>query len=144
VNPCIDKVASSSCTNFLALNQDKCKYMVVSHRRTASTPSQPLQLAIDNHSLDQVKMFKYLGVLLSHDLSWDEHVQSVCSRARKIFGLLYRRVALENVRKFTCYMATKSWDSSYNDLLELVDLPSLECRRLEARLCPLYKIIHEL
>ena len=85
----IDKVESWSCANFLALNRDKCKYMVVSRRRTASTPSQPLLL--DNHPLDQVKMFKYLGVLLSHDLSWGEHVQSVCSRARKILGLLYRR-----------------------------------------------------
>ena len=63
--------------------------MVVSRRRTASTPSQPLLL--DNHPLDQVKMFKYLGVLLSHDLSWGDHVQSVCSRARKILGLLYRQ-----------------------------------------------------
>jgi len=84
----IDKVASWSCTNFLALNRDKCKYMVVSRRRTASTPLQPLLL--DNHPLDQVKMFKYLGVLMSHDLSWGEHVQSVCSRARKILVLLYR------------------------------------------------------
>ena len=85
----VDKVASWSCTNFLALNRDKCKYMVVSCRRTASIPSQPLLL--DNHPLDQVKMFKYLGVLLSHDLSWGDHVQSVCSRARKILGLLYRQ-----------------------------------------------------
>ena len=83
----IDKVESWSCANFLALNRDKCKYMVVSRRRTASTPSQPLLL--DNHPLDQVKMFKYLGVLLSHDLSWGEHVHSVCSRARKILGLLF-------------------------------------------------------
>ena len=36
-------------------------------------------------------MFKYLGVLLSHDLSWGEHVQSICNKARKILGLLYRR-----------------------------------------------------
>ena len=62
--------------------------MVVSRRRAASTPSQPLLL--DNHPLDQVKTFKYLGVLLSHDFSWGEHVQSVCSRARKILGVLYR------------------------------------------------------
>ena len=153
--------------------------MVVSRRRTASTPSQPLLL--DNHPLDQVKMFKYLGVLLSHDLSWGEHVQSVRSRARKILGLLYRRfynnapshsllqlylslvrphldyasaiwsphtkkdiIMLDNVQKFACRMATKFWDSGYEDLLEIVHLPSLECRRLETRLCLLYKIVHKL
>ena len=85
----IDKVGTWSCTNFITLNKAKCKYMIVSRRRTASTPSSPLLL--EGHPLDQVKMFKYLGVLLSHDLSWGEHVQSVCSKARKILGLLYRR-----------------------------------------------------
>jgi len=54
------------------------------------------------------------------------------------------KVAPENVQKFACYMATKSWDSGYKDLLDLVDLLSLECRRLETRLCLLYKIIHKL
>ena len=130
---------------------------------------------------NQSILFKYLGVLLSHDLSWGEHVQSVCSKARKILGLLYRRfynnapsnslvqlylslvrphldyasaiwsphvkkdkIALENVQKFACRMATRSWDSSYQDVLDFVDLPSLECRRLETRLCLLYKIIYKL
>ena len=41
-------------------------------------------------------------------------------------------------------MATRTWDSSYQDLLELVELPTLEHRRLETRLCLLYKIIHNL
>jgi len=54
------------------------------------------------------------------------------------------KVALENVQKFACRMATKSWDNGYEDLLDLVDFPSLECRRLETRLCLLYKIIHKL
>ena len=94
-------------------------------------------------------------------LSWGEHVQSVCSRARKILGLLYRRfynnapshsllqlylslvrphldyasaiwsphtkkdiIMLENVQKFASRMATKFWDSGYEDLLEIVHLPS--------------------
>ena len=153
--------------------------MIVSRRRTASTPSSPLLL--EGHLLDQVKMFKYLGVLLSHDLSWGEHVQSVCSKAKKILGLCYRqfynnspsnslvqlylslvrphldyasaiwsphvkkdKIAHENVQKFACRMATRSWDSSYQDLLDFVDLPSLECRRLETRLCLLYKTIYKL
>ena len=53
------------------------------------------------------------------------------------------KITLENVQKFACRMATRSWDSSYQDLLDFVDLPSLECRRLETRLCLLYKIIYK-
>ena len=64
-------------------------YMIVSRRKIVSTPSSPLLL--EGHSLERVEMFKYLGVLLSHDLSWGEHVQAICSKARKILGLLYRR-----------------------------------------------------
>ena len=122
--------------------------------------------------------FKYLGVLLSRDLSWGKHVQSRCAEAEKILGLLYRqffnhtpsnamlqlylslvrphpasiwsphmkkdKTLLENVQKVALRMATKSWDSSYQDLLELVDLSTLEHRRLETRLCLLYRIIYNL
>ena len=54
------------------------------------------------------------------------------------------KTLLENVQKFALCMATRCWDSSYQDLLELVDLPTLEHQRLEARLCLLYRIIHNL
>ena len=50
----------------------------------------------------------------------------------------------ENVQKFACCMATGLWDSSYIDLLELIDLPTLECRRLETWFSLLYKIINKL
>ena len=49
-----------------------------------------------------------------------------------------------NVQKFACCMATGLWDSSYKDLLELVDLPTLECRRLETWFSLLYKVINKL
>ena len=128
-----------------------------------------------------MKLFKYLGVFISHDLSWGEHIQSVCSKARRILGLLYRRfynntsgdsfiqlylslvrphldyasalwsphlkkdiTVLENVQKLACRMATRSWESSYQDLLNCVGFSSLEYRRLETRLCTLYKIIYNL
>ena len=54
------------------------------------------------------------------------------------------KTLLENVQKFALHMATRCWDSSYQDLLELVDLPTLEHQRLEVRLCLLYRIIHNL
>ena len=175
----IDKVGLWSCNNYLKLNQAKCKYMIVSRKRIPSVPSSPLLL--EGHPLDQVNTFKYLGVLLSHDLSWSEHVQLICSKARKLLGLFYRcfynnmssdsllqlyiflvrphleyasavwfphlkkdKDTLEKIQKFACRMATRSWGNGYLHLLHLVDLPSLERRRLQARLCLLYKIIYKL
>jgi len=41
------------------------------------------------------------------------------------------KTLLENVQKFALRMATRSSDSSYQDLLELVDLLTLNHRRLE-------------
>ena len=78
----IDKVGSWYCTNFLTLNRAKCRYMIVSRRRTASTPSSPLVL--EGHPLDQVKMFKYLGVLYMTSLGASMSNQSVVRLERSL------------------------------------------------------------
>ena len=42
--------------------------------------------------------------------------------------------ALEKVQKFACKLATSKWDSSYNELLSLLNLKPLQERRLELKL----------
>ena len=64
--------------NKVTLNPTKCKTMVISRKRNSVT-----QFAVLNgRPLAQVETFKYLGILLSSDLSW----------SRKVIGLLYRRL----------------------------------------------------
>ena len=119
-----------------------------------------------------------LGVILASDLSFSQHIDSVCSKARKIIGLLYQRFynnasndtllqlylslvrphleyaspvwnpymqkhikQLKDVEKFALRMATKSWDSGYQDLLSLTDIIPLEP---QASLGMLFKIVHGL
>ena len=41
--------------------------------------------------LETTTTFKYLGVLLTSDLSWSGHVKNVCSKARQLVGLISRR-----------------------------------------------------
>jgi len=60
--------------------------MLISHKRQA----QP-DLFLDNVSLERVQYVKYLGILLTADLSWTHHIEAICSKARKLLGLLYRR-----------------------------------------------------
>ena len=51
---------------------------------------------------------------------------------------------IENVQKFALKVCIKSWDANYRSLLEISRLPSLESRRVNAKLCNLYKIINDL
>ena len=155
----------------------KCSYMMLSRKRFPTTPLHPLML--NGFHLNEVECFKYLGVLLSSDLSWTPHITSVCSKAKQIPGLLYRRfynhaegatlmqlylslirphleyacpvwdphtmkdkVLLEDVQKFALRMATKQWDSGYQELLDIMNVPSLADRRLQLKLALLYKIVH--
>ena len=71
----------------MSFNPSKCKHMHISRKRNPILPMYPLHLGITN--LESVKMFKYLGVLISCDLSWSLHVDNICSKTRKIIGLLY-------------------------------------------------------
>ena len=87
----INKLDTWVNTNYLQFNTSKCKYMVVSRKRSDITPPSLIMLG---HHLEHVECFKYLGLLLSTDLSWTAHVESVCSKARKLLGLLYRKYVL--------------------------------------------------
>ena len=42
--------------------------------------------------LDHVQEAKYLGVILSEDLKWGKHIQSITSKANSVLGLLRRNI----------------------------------------------------
>ena len=52
--------------------------------------------------------------------------------------------APERVQVFACKMATHNWKANFHELQSLVDIPTLERRRLELKLGHLFKIIHNL
>ena len=84
----IDAISNWASSNFMAFNESMCKLMQILHKRNPTTPISPLLL--NGLQLETVPSFKYLGVLISSDLSWSQHIESVCSKARKILGLIYR------------------------------------------------------
>ena len=83
---CIEKWSTD---NYLDFNISKCKFMIVSRKRSPPEPVVPLKLF--DSALDRVDNYKYLGVLLTDNLSWSMQVESVCQKARRVLGLLYRR-----------------------------------------------------
>ena len=75
---------------YLTLNPLKCKYLVCSRKRQPHLPPSGLLLA--NTVLEKVESYRYLGVVVTSKLSWSDHINQICTKARKLIGMLYRQL----------------------------------------------------
>ena len=71
------------------LNPAKCRYLIASRKRQSILP--PGGLLLGNCALEQVHSYRYLGVLVTSTLTWKEHIKQICTKARKLVGMLYRK-----------------------------------------------------
>ena len=103
----------------LSLNEDKCRTMLISGKRSNSIP--PPTLYLNAKVLQQVSSYKYLGVIITNTLSWKPHIKAICKNTRKLIGMLYRnfyeysssdtllKLYLTNIRPHLEY-ASPVWD----------------------------------
>jgi len=64
------KLTLSDGSHMVLYAPTKCKYVVISRKRT---PSLPQNFTLGGSDLERVQCFKYLGLLLSANLSFSEH-----------------------------------------------------------------------
>ena len=119
----------------LQLNCDKCKCMLVTRKRDSTMPTV---LLISGQPLERVYSYKYLGILLTSDLSWSAHISTICSKARQQIGMLYhkfyrysdvdtlKQLCVAFIRPHLEY-ATAVWDLS-KDKQELESVQRFACR----------------
>jgi Reverse transcriptase (RNA-dependent DNA polymerase) len=73
--------------NQLTINAKKTKFMVLS-------PSHPPTLInppnVSNTLIEQVKSFKYLGLIIDEQLKWQNHINHVINKIAPITGILWR------------------------------------------------------
>ncbi len=62
-----------------------------SKKMSPSYPDTPLYIS-DNCPLLKVEEFKYLGVTLTSDLNWANHIATICNKAKKLIGMFYRKL----------------------------------------------------
>jgi len=75
--------------------------------------TEKFEIKIKDHVIEEVKLFKYLGVYLDPILSWEGHLNHVRNSVNKKIGVLYR---------------TRSFlkDDTLNTLYQSLILPSLD------------------
>jgi Reverse transcriptase (RNA-dependent DNA polymerase)/Endonuclease-reverse transcriptase len=79
----------------LPLNIAKCKCM---RTKSGTVQENEVYYHINNQALEQVKIFKYLGIQICEDLRWNEHIEFTINKANKMLGFL----------KHTMYKTTKA------------------------------------
>jgi len=63
-------------------------YIEEKNANNSVLPNTPERYTIQ---LERVELFKHLGVVVSSDLSWSNHITSISAKAKRILGLLYRQ-----------------------------------------------------
>jgi hypothetical protein len=79
-----DYVAEWSCFNLLNINTRKTKEMLLG----SILRYPPPQVSIDDGIIERATAFKLLGVTITNDLSWNEHVSTICAKAGRHLHLL--------------------------------------------------------
>ena len=85
----IDIINSTVEGAHLIFSAQKCRYIIASKKCQPTRPRA--SICLGDIPLEEVSLHKYLGVQVSSSLQWSHHICMICTKARKLVGMLYRR-----------------------------------------------------
>ena len=93
--------------NYLHINLKKSKYI---HFKSCRARINTYPLIYDNFILEHVKSIKFLGIIISDTLVWDEHIKFIINKLSKMSGSLYKltRCIPGNMRKMIYFALINS------------------------------------
>lgn len=104
INEDMKNLASWLSKNNLCLNVGKTKFMVIKNIGNKLDIKQHPGICIDGEKIEQVKEFKYLGIIIDEHLTFSKHAEYVTSKiARKVNVLGRMRKTLSQWSKTTLY-----------------------------------------
>ena len=98
-----DKVNDFAESNHMKLNPKKCKEMVIDPLEYNTTVLRPI--TIGNTTIETVKKYKLLGVILTDDLKWTDHVAYIYIKAcKRLYSLrILRKAGVETNKMLKVY-----------------------------------------
>ena len=76
--------------NYMKLSNEKSKEMIISFAKNGNFRHTIPNIKIDGIDVEQVDHAKLLGVTISHDLSWNKHVENIVKKAGKRLYMMYQ------------------------------------------------------
>ena len=82
----LDRLLDWTKTWGMEFNFSKCKVMRITRKKVPFERDYYLS----NYKLNRVIIEKDLGILISHNLNWNEHIDFIASKSHRMLNLLYR------------------------------------------------------
>ena len=86
INEDLDSLSQWLNNNLLTLNYEKTKFMIFANKKQSTN----VDITIQNKKVSQETSFKYLGVTLSSDLTWHNHIDNMITKINQRLGVLRR------------------------------------------------------
>jgi len=80
-------------------NPDKCEIMRITHKQNKSEGRY--RLSPNGDAIKNVKNIKDLGITISYDLSWSDHIHDVVNKANRVLGLIKRILGPKSAPEFS-------------------------------------------
>ena len=93
INIELEKVNEWLKINKLSLNVSKTKFMVFKHRNSKFDANK-IQILLNMEKVELVFQYNFLGIEITHDLTWNAHINKIASKISRAVGILNR---LKNV-----------------------------------------------
>ena len=93
--------------NYMKLNNEKSKEMIISFAKNGNFRHTIPNIKIDGIDVEQVDHAKLLAVTISHDLSWNKHVENIVKKAGKRLYMMYqlKRAGISQSDLVTVYLS---------------------------------------
>ena len=86
INEELKKVETWLAVNKLSLNVQKTKYIIF----RKGGREYALDIKINNQPVERVHSFNFLGLIISYNLKWDEHIDRLKNKLTQTTGMLHR------------------------------------------------------